>query len=506
MKTLRPWLFALLLVAAGCGDTAPDAYNEGMAGSTPEDAMTLAVTTTDATARAHFNEGLHAWDMQRFIDAREHFEQAIEADENFALAHLYLANASNSLQEFTQHLEAAEAVADGASEDEQALIEMARQGFRNDIEGQLVTAGQLVQRQPESARARLLLAGILTNLNRHGEARAALQKAIELAPEMAAAHMQLGNSYLFSDPKDLEMARQHMQHAVDLEPEEFNTHDLLGDAYRAQGEFEKSRDAYTMAAQYSGDDGSPYQQRGHVNTFLGNYDAARADYDKSISMARANQAPSYGVYRAYASVHEGKPEAAIEELKELVAKIDAMDIPEPTGLKLFALGSAGTIALHHGMTDAYETLLADWTTLMRAQADQVNTDEFRRNQEAAIANAEARLLIEKGDYAAAEAKVDEIATLVEPNANPRKMEPVHELQGLIALEQDQFEDAAMHLRQANHANNMMVKYRLAQALEGAGATDEAMALYKDIANYNFNSVNVALIRKDAIAKASMTTM
>ncbi len=492
MERLRLVLIALTIGIAltGCTETAQQAAP----------VIVLPVTTTSDEARAQFMSGLYALDMARLIDARAYFEKATEIDPAFAYAYLNLANSANSLEEFTLNLGKAEEAASGVTREEQLLVEIARKGFEADLKGQLATAQDLVEMAPESPRALLTLAGVQSLHNIHEEARQSIARAIELAPTMAAAHMQAGNSYLFSEPRDLNKAEQHMHRAVELAPREPIPPDLLGDVYRAQGQFEKARDAYTEAAKYSGDDGMPYQQRGHVNSFLGDYEAARAEYDESIAMARDNQAAIFGVYRAFVHVHAGDPTAAIEELKGLAARIDNMDIPEPTGQKIFALGSAITIALHHRMVDEAEALITDWSALMRAQAEQVGTDEFRRNRVSIIAYNEALLAIKQGRFDTAVEKANEIATLVEPDANPRKMEPVHEARGTIALEQGNYEEAAEHFRQGNYRNTIYIKYNLAKALEGAGQTDEAMELYEDIANWGFNTVDLALTRKEAIEK------
>ena len=76
-------------------------------------------------------------------------------------------------------------------------------------------------------------------------------------------------------------------------PTEPFPYDLLGDVYREKGKLEKARDAYTEAAKYSDDDGGPYKHRGHVHTFLGDYEAARADYDKAIATGRDSPAPPH---------------------------------------------------------------------------------------------------------------------------------------------------------------------------------------------------------------------
>jgi len=498
MKKLRLWFAALAIVITVTGCT-----NNGSESAQQQSApvMVLPVTTISDEARELFMSGVYAMDMGRGIDARGYFEKAVQIDPGFAFAYLNLAFTSNSLEKFTMNLKKAEEAVSGASPEEQLLIEITLKGFDNDVDGQLATAKELFKTAPESPRACLALAGVQSGMNQHAEARQSMTRAIELAPGMAAAYMQACNSYLFGEPRDLDQAEQHIQKAVELAPKEANPYDLLGDVYRAQGQLEKARDAYTEASKYSGDDGSPFQQRGHVNSFLGDYEAARADYDKAIAMGRGNQTASFGVYRAFVHVHAGDASAAMDELKGLAAKIDQMDIPEPIGLKIFAFGSAMNIALHHGMTDEAETLIADWSALMRVQSEKVGTDEFHRSQEAGIAYIEGMLAVKKGEFDKADEKANEVARLVEPDANPRKMEPVHEVRGAIALELGRYEEAAEHFQQGNHKNNIYIKYHLAKALEGAGQTDQAMKLYEDVATWNFNGIGAALTRKEAMNKA-----
>lgn len=505
MRRLSTTLLALVVLTGAAVPTAAQPVTGAAGGGVLAQQAVLAfpVTTSSDAARAALLNGLYALDMQRPIDARAEFERATELDPNFALAHLYLANTSNSLAEFVANLEAAEAAAATASRDEQLMVKMVRRGFDRDVEGALSAAKELTTTAPRSPRVWLALAGVQAGMNQFEEARTSIKKAIELAPEMAVAHMDAGNAYLFGEPRDLDRALRHMQRAAELAPDEPMPYDYLGDVYRAQGKLEDARDAYSEAAKRSPDDGSPYQQRAHVNTFLGDYDAARADYDHAIEMARENQRPSYSVYRALVSAHAGQPAEAIAELEQLAGDIDGMNVPEPTGLKIFALGTAADIALHTGTTDEAADLIARWSTLMREQAESVGTNEFRRNQEAQIEALEARLAIKRGDFAAVEEHTQRMERLVEPSNDPRKMEPVHAVLGEAALAEGDPAGAVEHLRQADLVNDIYVKYLLAQALEAGGEKDEAHQLYADIATWYFNDPDVALTRHDAMAKAGM---
>ncbi len=259
---------------------------------------------------------------------------------------------------------------------------------------------------------------------------------------------------------------------------------------------EAAREAYTRAAALDPTDGLPLQQRGHVNSFLGNYDQARADYDAAMALGKANDRPAYAIWRALVSVHAGNAQAAIDELNTLVAQIDEMGVPEPTGLKINALSNAAIIALHTGNYKSAEEALKRRTALMLEEADRVATDAFRRGQLSNIALFDGWLAARKGDFETATAKAQEAMRHLEPDPNPRKNEPVHELLGFIGLQQGKAQEAIAQFEQGT-PTNIYTRYHLALAHEAAGNVDRARELFNQVANYNFNNVFFALVRQDA---------
>src|SRR5438309_4494588 len=356
------------------------------------------ITTSSATARDHFLRGQRELDLARFIDANAHFKRAVAADPSFAFAYLNVANTANSLDEFKTNLAQAEQHAAGASDAERLQIQMARKGFDNDLVGQLALGRQLVEKYPDSPRAWLALAGVQGALNYNAEARTSIAKALDLAPRLFAAHTALGLSYLFGEPRDFAKALQSMQQAEALAPDEAGVHTLLGDVYRAQRNLAKAREEYTRGHRLNPRDAILLVKAGHANTFLGDYVAARADYDSAIAVGRANEKAAY-----------------------------------------------------------------------------------------------------------AQKQADQIGELLAPDANPRKLEPMHQLEGFIALYQGKYREAAGHLKLGNTLDPY-VKYQLAVATEGAGDAAQAKRLFTEVAEYNFNTIGFALVRKDAQQKAGAGTL
>jgi Flp pilus assembly protein TadD len=463
--------------------------------------MELPATTASADARNHFLQGQRELDLGRGLEANEHFKAATAADSGFALAYLYTANTGNSLAEFKSNLDQAERHAAGASEAERWLIQMARKGLDNDVNGQLALAQRLVAKYPESSRAYLVLGSVQGALNRNADARVSMTKAVGLAPRLLVAHTDLGNSYLFGEPKDFVASLEHMQHAAALAPNEPSLHDLLGDVYRAQNNLEQARAEYTRGHELDPTDASLQQQRGHVNSFLGSYAAARADYDSAIALGRVNQKAGFTPFRAYVSIHAGDPKEAIAELNRLVAGVDTLGAPNARGVKIGALSDIAVIGIDTRDFAAAEEALKQRTPLLMQQADEIGSAAFRRGQEANVAYFDAWLAARRGDYAVAGRAADQVATLVTPDENPRRLEPVHELKGYIALYQGNFREAAGHFAQGN-LDDPYLKYQYAVALDGAGDKDKAKQLFRELAVYNFNNAGYALIRKDAQQKAS----
>ncbi len=490
IKLLLFSFLALVTIILGCKESVKP--KEAVIEEGP--IMKMPITTASPQAKKTFLTGMEALDMGRPIDAHETFVQATQRDPNFVMGHLMSALTADSFEEFLTSFKRAETISARASESENILVQIVRANLDNNVDKALELSQQLVNVNPESPRALLWLAGGLEGVNKNVEAREVLDQAIAMAPDFVPAYFQAGNNYMFNEPKDLKKAEEMFLKAAELAPEEANSYDLLGDVYRSQGDLEKARDAYTKAAEYSGADGSPYQQRGHVNSFLGDYDAARADYDKSIEMGRSNQKAAFAVYKAYVNIHAGKPSQAIKELEAIAAETSN------TSSMLFALSSAYWIALHHNMHNKAQSIHNLWKTIRMQQAELGGTEELLRNGKADVVYREGLLACSKRQYNTANAKAEEFAKLVEPDADPRKMERYHQLKGTIALEQKSYNKAIEEFQKGDIQNNMYVKYLLGKSYEGAKKMEEAVALYNEVATHNFNGVGEALARQEVLPK------
>ncbi|MEE8524639.1 MAG: tetratricopeptide repeat protein [Thermoanaerobaculia bacterium] len=492
---------AAALLAVACSQSGTDSESTQSAAVQVEE---IPVTTSSETARQLYGEGQYLLDVGRGVMAREKFRAAIAEDPGFVRAYFNKSNTSLSFKEFQDCLDAASEHLDGVSDGERKLVEINRTFSTNDTARGLELAQELAQEYPHSPRAHVVLAGLRGGQNDNAGARAAFETALDLDPESAAALFGIANNYLFGEPKDFTKAEVWTRKAIAVYPDEAKGYEVLGDIKRAQDDLEGALSAYEQAAATDPTLEVAHHKRGHVNSFLGHIDDARAAYDAAIAAAPPESKAGYAVYKGFTHIHAGNVGAAIDELETLADQIESMGTPpdQVKGMQVFALTSAATAALHAGLHDRAAALVTRRNALQTAIGEEVGTDDSRRLLEANCHAWDGLVAAYRGKAEAASEHADKIAALVEGDANPRKLEAVHWILGMSALDVGDHAGAVEHLRQADHANNMYVRYQLAVAEEGAGNAAEAKKLFSEVASYNFNSVGFALVHKDAAARAA----
>lgn len=485
------------LLLAGCGQQQEAGEYAEEAGAIAE----IPATTASEAALAHFEQGQALFDVGRAVPALDHFRLAIEEDPTFVRGYIGIANTVFSPEEARTAIAQAAANLEGVSDGERTLVEIVQAGQDNNTDRQLELAKSLVQQYPNSPRAYVVLAGVQGARQEVADARASMKQAVELDPQMLAAHAGLFFSTMFQEPYDFDAAGKHASHVAELDPDNPMGYSFQGDVRRGLKDYEGARDFYTTALEKDPALGLAALKRGIVNTFLGDYDAARADYQLAAEVDKGTNKITNANFGAFVHVYEGDPKAAIAELKKIDAEYTDLDIPadQMRTVRQFTMANAATIALFNELIPEAKAAIKDLSALMRENAKATGDVEFTRRQEAAIRIWEARLAARSGDYETAATKAEENKALLEGDANPRKLEPYHNVLGLIALGQGNAEQAIAHYEQGN-VQNPFIKYHLGLAHEAAGNTDKAREIFQEVADYQFVSAGTALVRPAAMAK------
>lgn len=497
-KYLLP-AFGILALWVACGSEVED---DRRTATVPE-IEEIPVTTGSPEALTAFEAGRRALDVGRNQQANELFRAAVGQDPEFALAYLGIADSAASAAEFKNSLDLARRHVEGKSAGERLLVDIYQTFFANDAERRIELAERLVDSYPRSPRAWLRLGFMKGGLNHSEAARKAFGKALELAPDLLAAHYALWGSYLFSEPKSFERALQAMERCIEIEPDEAKCHESLGDVYRAMNDLDKARELYARATELDSELAVAQLKKGHIESFLGNFEAARKAYDAGVERATGANRPIYANYRAFTHLHRDDPGAALDELGGIADSAGGFGLSEDqvSGVLEITYENMATIALHHQLFAEAERILAKSAAVRRAEAEKLGDADYTRLQEAGILFWEGQLAARRGDLVAAEAEAAAHRALLENDDNPRRFERYHGLRGLIELCRGDFGQAIEHFQQSN-LTMVYVKYHLALAYAGAGDQHRARKLFREVGEWNFNTVGYALVRRDALRRAA----
>ncbi len=465
----------------------------------------LPVSHTSNTELIKLHAGFSAFENGKVHSARTIFDSLLAENPAIPMAWVGKMLVSSSDEGFFTSIQKAKKLKT-VSPAEQLLINTMEGFITNDTEARLKLSTQLVAEYPKSSMAWYIRGVILTGAKETAQAREAYEEGIKINPRHTQAHVFLANSYIFNAPKDFNKAIQVATQAAQVDANNPAVFIVLGDAYRAAGQLSKARTHYGIASAIAPESAEALTKRGHVNTFLGNYEDARADYVASTQVGDMADNRYAGNYAALTYVYEGKPQRGFDALASWLRALETskMDGQTLRTAKLDTLWNMATIALHHGMLVEADDVLTQRESLIKAQNDDINNLDYLASQNAYnhYLRGIYALKSDKPELALEHASM--LKSLVADLNDPRKLENYHLLLGRIALQKGDAQKALAHLNQAD-TDNIYVMYHQAKAYELQGKPQHAIKLLKAVKEYNFNNVEYALIRSAATTAYALAT-
>ena len=179
-------------------------------------------------------------------------------------------------------------------------------------------AAELLRRylagHPNDSVAHFQLGYAATALRHKAEARAAYEKAAELDPKLAAAHLNLGLLLLDDQPS---AAVEPLRRAAELQPGRAQPRFLLGRALERSGKLTEAIAAYQSAAEIAPDNFDTRFALARAQLASGAATDAEANFRRALEL-RADFAPARAG-RAESLIAQGKLEPAATELEAYLA-------------------------------------------------------------------------------------------------------------------------------------------------------------------------------------------
>ena len=489
-------LFLALAVLSPLALSGCATVEEGKApvvASNPATASTegkIPVTTSSEEARKAFLEGRDLNEKLQVQDSIQHFDKAISLDPNFAIAELNRANVSPTGKEFFEHLNKAVSLAGKVSNGERLLIQATEAGANGNAAKQKEYLDQLVAAYPNDERAHFNLGGYHFGQQDMPKAIEHYKKATELAPTYSTAFNILG--YAYRQNADYANAETAFKKYIELIPNDPNPYDSYAELLLKMGRFDESITQYKKALTIDPNFINSHQGIAAALMYQGKADDAAAELQKITDKARSDAERRTAMF-ALTVVHldNGKIDQALAEVdKQYALGEKTNDVPAMTG----DLQLKGNIMLETGKADEAKALFERGLKMTEGST---LSQEIKDNARLFHHYNLARVALAKKDVATAKTEAEAFRKGTESLKNPFQTKQVHELLGMIALEEKNFDSAIAELQQANQQNPYDL-YRICQAYQGKNDSAKAKEFCTKASAFNsLPQLNLAFIRKKA---------
>ena len=452
----------------------------------------MPVTTSSPEALKLYTKGINLFDNLRNQDAQEYFKQALDKDPDFALAHLNYGMTSNDLKIFFTSLNKALSLLEKISEGERLMILGIQAGANGLLMKQREYNQQLVENYPQDERAHYLLGNYYFFQQDFNIAIGEYRRATEINSKYPPAYNMLG--YAHRQLENFDEAEQAFKNYIKIIPDNPNPYDSYAELLMKKGEFEKSIETYKKALKTD-----PHFYPSHIGiatdlNFLNRHQEAR-----TILQAFLQQAHTQNERRV-----------ALNAM--MISYLDESDYPRALGITDTLLAMSIQNADTGNIAGDFETkgnILQELGLLDDAQLNfqrsqeiiqQSNLSaEFKANIETFALYHSARINIDRNKLPEAKSKTEELGRQAETKKNRFQIWLYHELLGLIAMKEKNYDEALGEFRRANLQDPYNL-YRMGTAYQAKGDVTQAIKFCERVVNHHtLNSLGYSFVRHRAQA-------
>jgi tetratricopeptide (TPR) repeat protein len=457
--------------------------------SAPDDGK-IPVTASSGKALEYYLKARQLQDNLRIQESLEYLRQAVSLDSEFALAHLALSVAEPTVQGFFDRLEKATTLVDDVSEGERLMILGFEAGVNADPMKQREYYNQLVTLYPDDERAHNLLGNHYFGVQDYEHAIESYNQAITLDPSYPQPYNQLGYANRFLGKFD--EAEKAFTRYIELIPDDPNPYDSYAELLLKTGRFEEAVSAYRKAL--AADELFVASHVGIATclNMLDRHAEAREQLRILESKARNEADTRAASFAAMVShIDEGELEEALAVVRQRYAAAETgNDTPAMAG----DLVLMGNILLEQ---DRPEDALLNYEKSVGLMRESGLSQEVIDAAVLGHFYNVARVAVAQKELETAKANAEEYRTRAEASQNPFQIRLAHEIAGIIALEERDFDTAISELKQANQQNPYNL-YRIAMAFRGKDDAEQAKAWCERAVKFNaLNNPNYGFMRKEA---------
>jgi tetratricopeptide (TPR) repeat protein len=462
----------------------------------------IPITTRSDQARTLFLRARTLSETLMPHDAHALFQQAVALDPSFAMGEYYLASTAPTAKEVSDHLQKALALASNASPGERLVILGLEARNHADRARARQLAESLVVLYPRDERAHSGLAILCSAAQQYDKAVAEYRKAIELNPDYSIAYNQLG--YAYRSAGNMEAAESSFRKYIALIPNDPNPYDSYAELLMKTGRFDESIAQYRKALSIDSHFGASYVGIAADHMLAGRHAAAVAELEKYYSIARDDSERRTALFNlAMVEVDNGATDLALQAMQRSFAIAKAAG--DTANMMVDKIASAD-ILLEAGRLETARDTYAQAHDLAAASSFPVavkQDNDLARHYDAA------RVALVQHDLALARSEAAAYASGALARKNDVRVRQAHELNGLLALHDKNYDQTLTELALADR-ENPAVLYAIARAHAGKGDVAKAREVSAQVVHMNilptlpyvFTRASLAAATRSATSESS----
>lgn len=457
----------------------------------PDDAMQL--TTKSAEARKHFEQGMAKMETLHWEAALQEWRRAAQADEQFALAHIFLTMLSRDPAEQVEERKKAVLARDFAGPEEQLIVDWIANANRS----QWIPAIQAMNEALDKFRNDkhlAWLAGLWLENQRESERAIPLfERANQIDPKFADPWNQA--AYCYARLGNFDKAFADMQRYAELLPNEANPQDSLAEISRMAGRFEDALTHYRASLKI--DPTFIESQAGLGDTYALMGEEAKAREEYAVATAKATtrvDVVSFALQSAATYVREqdfANADTAYEAAASLARKkrVGTLEAEAYRMMSVYQKDNKKAMEL----LKRAEGALYDNYAMSKAAEEQ---------ELALILRTRVGRAVHDGNTGTAETALKQLTVLAANNHSGQVQFAFNGATGAVLLARGKYQEAIAHLEEDDKDPFSM--QRLIVAYQKIGAKGDAQRLSERLSRYYDPSIEQAIVvpefRKTLVAQ------
>ena len=465
----------------------------------------LPISTSSKKALSYYKKAMKSFEVGDEFEKRLFLDSALIHDSNFVLALEFHGSSDPIIRK--EYQDKAKILSANVTEAERKIISIRESYRKGDMDQALVDANWLVSNHGDSYQSFVWLGLVQSDRRELEDAILSLKKAIELNPDSYDAynllmghHIAAGTQQMLpEDQRDVELGLEYGDELIRIRSDHGYPYHFKANCYRQIGDFEKAKPLYEKSIEKRkglSSEGTANLVSGHNYMFSGDYNNARERYTRAINLARTNNGWfQLNYYLTISHIFENNYLGAIDNINKVEKMMIEKEFDDITRLEREANINWQKMVCyaHNQMEDDAFLSMNNVINLNKKRAGLLQNEYISSAIESEEQYLKAWVNILFGNYDQSRENLQTLKSHQEKRNDPTAMHGYYGLLGMVNLMEGNYDLALSNFENGDNTN-IYFNYFKGLTLKASRQEENARKIFKELANFNFSSWEIAIIR------------